>query len=140
MVRSTATFRKIFSLSGIIVLLLAALAACSTQQNNTNTNTTQSGPIVIGASIANSGDFSADGKPTRQGYELWADSINKQGGLLGRQVKLDLVNDNSTPAGVTTAYQKLINVDHVDLTVGPFADLTAVAAARVAHRSGYALI
>ena len=140
MVRSTATFRKIFSLSGIIVLLLAALAACSTQQNNTNPNTTQSGPIVIGASIANSGDFSADGKPTREGYELWADTINKQGGLLGRQVKLDLVNDNSTPAGVTTAYQKLINVDHVDLTVGPFADLTAVAAARVAHRSGYALI
>jgi len=140
-VRSTATFRKIFSLSGIIVLLLAALAACSTQQNNANSNTTtQASPIVIGASIANSGDFSADGKPTREGYELWADTINKQGGLLGRQVKLDLVNDNSTPAGVTTAYQKLINVDHVDLTVGPFADLTAVAAARVAHRSGYALI
>jgi len=139
-VRSTATFRKIFSLSGIIVLLLAALAACSTQQNNTNNNTTQSGPIVIGASIANSGDFSADGKSTQQGYELWADTINKQGGLLGRQVKLDLVNDNSTPEGVTTAYQKLINVDHVDLVVGPFADLTAVAAAKVAKRSGYALI
>jgi branched-chain amino acid transport system substrate-binding protein len=95
---------------------------------------------VIGASIANSGDFSADGQPTRQGYELWADTINKQGGLLGRQVKLDFVNDNSTPEGVTTAYQKLINVDHVDLTVGPFADLTAVAAAKVVHRSGYALI
>jgi branched-chain amino acid transport system substrate-binding protein len=139
-VRPTATFRKIFSLSGIIVLLLAALAACSTQQNNANNNTTQSGPIVIGASIANSGDFSADGKPTQQGYELWADTINKQGGLLGRQVKLDLVNDNSTPEGVTTAYQKLINVDHVDLVVGPFADLTAVAAAKVAKRSGYALI
>ncbi|HEY6407365.1 MAG TPA: amino acid ABC transporter substrate-binding protein, partial [Ktedonobacteraceae bacterium] len=97
-------------------------------------------PILIGASIANSGDFSADGKPTRQGYELWADTINKQGGLLGRQVKLDLVNDNSTPEGVTLAYQKLINVDHVDLVVGPFADLTAVAAAKVAHRSGKVLI
>jgi branched-chain amino acid transport system substrate-binding protein len=139
-VRSTAVFRKIFSLSGIIVLLLATLSACSTLQNNNNNNTTQTGPILIGASIANSGDFSADGKPTQQGYELWADSINKQGGLLGRQVKLDLVNDNSTPEGVTTAYQKLINVDHVDLVVGPFADLTAVAAAKVAKRSGYALI
>lgn len=138
MVSSTVAFKKIFSVSGIIVLLLATLAACSTQQNNNNT--TQAGPILIGASVANSGDFSADGKPTQQGYELWADTINKQGGLLGRQVKLDLVNDNSTPEGVTTAYQKLINVDHVDLTVGPFADLTAVAAARVAHRSGYALI
>src|SRR5260370_32041968 len=117
---------------------LTVLAACSSQQ--TTNNSTQTGPIVTGASIANSGDFSADGKPTAQGYQLWADTINKQGGLLGRQVKLDLVNDNSTPEGVTTAYQKLINVDHVNLTVGPFADLTAVAAAKVAAPSGYTLI
>jgi branched-chain amino acid transport system substrate-binding protein len=41
---------------------------------------------------------------------------------------------------VTAAYQKLINNDHVDLVVGPFADFTAVAAARVALRSGYPLV
>ncbi|HEX6556850.1 MAG TPA: amino acid ABC transporter substrate-binding protein [Ktedonobacteraceae bacterium] len=139
LVRPTAAISKNLSLCIVVVLLLATLAACSTQQNISN-NSAQSSPIVIGASIANSGDFSADGKPTQQGYQLWADSINKHGGLLGRQVRLDLVNDNSTPEGVTVAYQKLINVDHVDLVVGPFADLTAVAAARVAHRSGYALI
>lgn len=114
-----------------------SLVACSQQ---TTPTTTQSGPIVIGASIASSGDFSADGKPTQQGYQLWADTINKSGGLLGRKVKLDLVSDNSTPEGVTTAYQKLINQDHVDLVVGPFADFTAVAAAQVAARSGYPLI
>ncbi len=121
-------------------MILTALGACSSSP--TSTTTTQAGPIVIGASIASSGDFSADGKPTKQGYQLWADTINKQGGLLGRQVKLDLVSDNSTPEGVTTAYQKLINVDHVDLVVGPFADLTAAAAATVAARSRppYALI
>jgi branched-chain amino acid transport system substrate-binding protein len=118
--------------------MLTMLEACSS--SSTTNNSTQAGPIVIGASIANSGDFSADGKPTEQGYQLWADTINKQGGLLGRQVRLDLVNDNSTPEGVTTAYQKLINVDHVNLVVGPFADLTAVAAAKVAARSGYALV
>jgi len=139
LVRSSLAISKFFSICAVGVLLLAILVACSTQQNSNN-NSTQASPILIGASIANSGDFSADGKPTKQGYQLWADSINKQGGLLGRQVKLDLVNDNSTPEGVTTAYQKLINVDHVDLVVGPFADLTAVAAAKVAHRSGYALI
>jgi branched-chain amino acid transport system substrate-binding protein len=122
-------------------MILTALGACSSSPTSGNT-TTQAGPIVIGASIASSGDFSADGKPTQQGYQLWANTINKQGGLLGRQVKLDLVSDNSTPEGVTTAYQKLINVDHVDLTVGPFADLTAAAAAKVAARSRppYALI
>lgn len=139
LVRSTVAISKNFSLCIVVVLLLATLLACSTQQN-VNNNSAQTSPIVIGASIANSGDFSADGKPTQRGYQLWADSINKHGGLLGRQVRLDLVNDNSTPEGVTVAYQKLINVDHVDLVVGPFADLTAVAAARVARRSGYALI
>lgn len=138
MVRSTVAISKLFSACIVIVLMLTILEACSS--SSTTTNSTQAGPIVIGASIANSGDFSADGKPTAQGYQLWADTINKQGGLLGRQVKLDLVNDNSSPEGVTTAYQKLINVDHVNLTVGPFADLTAVAAAKVAARSGYALI
>lgn len=138
MVRSTVAISKLFSACIVIVLMLTILEACSSSP--TTTNSTQAGPIVIGASIANSGDFSADGKPTEQGYQLWADTINKQGGLLGRQVKLDLVNDNSSPEGVTTAYQKLINVDHVNLTVGPFADLTAVAAAKVAARSGYALI
>jgi branched-chain amino acid transport system substrate-binding protein len=138
LVISSVTVRKLISTCAVVILLLATLAACSTQQYGNNV--TQAGQIVIGASIANSGDFSADGKPTQQGYQLWADTINKQGGLLGRQVRLDLVNDNSTPEGVTTAYQKLINVDHVDLVVGPFADLTAVAAAKVANRSGYALI
>jgi branched-chain amino acid transport system substrate-binding protein len=136
LVRFTAAIRKLFP---IAVLLLATLAACSTQTNTTNNGTAQA-PITIGASIANSGDNSADGKPTAQGYQLWADTINKQGGLLGRQVRLDLVNDNSTPQGVTTAYQKLINIDHVDLVVGPFSDLTAVAAAKVARRSGYVLV
>lgn len=138
MVRSTVAISKLFSACIVIVLMLTILEACSS--SSTTNNSTQAGPIVIGASIANSGDFSADGKPTEQGYQLWADTINKQGGLLGRQVRLDLVNDNSTPEGVTTAYQKLINVDHVNLVVGPFADLTAVAAAKVAARSGYALV
>jgi len=125
------------SLYVVILLSLTTLAACA--QSATNPTQTNN-PIVIGASIARSGDFSTDGKPTEQGYQLWADTINKAGGLLGRPVKLDLVSDTSTPESVTLAYQKLINVDKVDLVVGPFADFTAVAAARVAARSGYPLI
>jgi branched-chain amino acid transport system substrate-binding protein len=131
-------FKPFLWLSTLVLLCVPILAACSTSNSTNQVNSNQ--PIVIGASIASSGDFSADGKPTRQGYELWADTINKSGGLLGRKIKLDLVSDASTPESVTTAYQKLINVDHVDLVVGPFADFTAVAAARVAARSGFPLI
>jgi branched-chain amino acid transport system substrate-binding protein len=130
--------KTFFIYCAVFALLLTALANCAQSNNNNNNTTTK--PILIGASIARSGDFSADGKPTEQGYQLWADTINKNGGLLGRQVKLDLVSDASTPESVTAAYQKLITVDKVDLVVGPFADFTAVAAARVAARSGQPLI
>ena len=41
--------------------------------------------------------------------------VNARGGLLGCQVKLDIVSDASNPAQVATNYQKLISSDHVDL-------------------------
>jgi branched-chain amino acid transport system substrate-binding protein len=66
--------------------------------------------------------------------------VNKQGGLLGRQVQLDYTNDNSDPSQVTTAYQKLITIDHVDLVVGPYSSLLTVPSARVAARYGYAFV
>src|SRR2546430_6360492 len=132
-------FKPFLWICTFVLLLVPILASCTTSSSNRTTQTNNNNPILIGASIARSGDFSADGKPTEQGYQLWADTINKAGGLLGRQVKLDLVSDASTPESVTLAYQKLINVDHVDLVVGPFADFTAVAAARVAARSSQPL-
>jgi branched-chain amino acid transport system substrate-binding protein len=137
--RSTGAINKIFSAVVAAGFILSVLAACG-QQTNSGPSQNSTKAIVIGASISNAGDFSADGLPTKQGYQLWVNEINKQGGILGRQVKLDLVSDNSSAESATTAYNKLISQDHVDLAVGPFADVTAVAAARVASRSGYALI
>jgi branched-chain amino acid transport system substrate-binding protein len=69
---------------------------------------------------------------------LWADTINKQGGLLGRPVKLDILSDASSPQQVVTNYQKLINVDHVDLTFGPFSSLLTKPSSVIANRYGYA--
>jgi branched-chain amino acid transport system substrate-binding protein len=128
---------KLLSLVFAVVLVLAGLSACASSTNN---NTTTQGPIKIGASISTSGDYANDGKVTKQAYDLWATEINKSGGLLGRQVHMDYVVDNSTPDQVTTNYTALISVHHDDLVVGPFADTLVVPAARVAHRFNYALV
>ncbi len=101
---------------------------------------TASGPIKIGISLSLSGDFSADGQGFKQGYQLWADTINKNGGLLGRQVELDILSDASSPDQVQTNYQKLITVDKVDLTFGPYSSLLTKPASVVADRYGYALV
>lgn len=97
-------------------------------------------PIKIGASLSLSGDFSDDGKAFQQGYQLWADTINQNGGLLGREVQLDIVSDASDPDQVQTNYQKLINVDHCDLVFGPYSTLLTKPASVVANRYGYAMV
>ena len=116
-------------------LLLAGLAGCG-GSSNTPANTT---PIKIGFTVSLTGDFSADGKAVQQGYQLWADNVNAHGGLLGRKVVLDVLDDASNPDQVTTDYQKLITVDKVDLTFGPFSTLLTKPASVITHRYGYAL-
>ncbi len=98
------------------------------------------GPITIGISLSLSGDFSADGLAFQQGYNLWATDVNRHGGLLGRQVKLNIVSDASSPTQVTTDYQKLITLDKVDLVFGPFSSLLTKPASVVANRYGYAFV
>ena len=97
-------------------------------------------PVHIGISLSLSGDFSGDGSAFQQGYNLWAADVNKHGGLLGHQVKLDIISDASSPTQVVTNYQKLITVNHDALTFGPFSSLLSLPAAKIDARYGYAMI
>jgi branched-chain amino acid transport system substrate-binding protein len=132
--RPSAWLRNLVCIAGVALIVAAGLAGCA-QQSNTNQ---PSGPIKIGISLSLSGDFSADGTAFQQGYNLWKDYVNAHGGLLGRQVQLDIVSDASSPEQVATNYQKLITVDKVDLVFGPFSTLLTKAADVVANRYGYA--
>ena len=134
------------ALSAAAVLSAGFLAACSSGSNSSTTSSSTSSspstsaPIKIGASLSLTGDFSADGQAFKRGYELWASDVNKNGGLLGRQVTLKILNDNSSPQQAQTNYQTLFSADKVDLAFGPFSSLLTTPSASVAARYGYALI
>jgi branched-chain amino acid transport system substrate-binding protein len=127
---------------GITTTVLAALlAACSSGSGSTSSSSSGAkGPILIGASLSLTGDFSADGIAFEKGYKLWAHDVNASGGLLGRQVKLIIDNDASSPTQVVTNYTKLISVNHVNLTFGPFSSLLTTPASAVAARNDFAFI
>ncbi len=132
---------KLLCIVGAFVFIFVGLSACNSSPSSTATSTPiPPGPITIGASLPLTGDFSADGLATEQGYQLWVDNINKSGGILGHQVKLDILNDGTKLDQTTTNYQTLITLHHDELVIGPFADDFTVAAARVASRYGYALV
>jgi len=116
--------------------VLLACAGCGQGASGSQSNS----PIKIGISVSLSGDFSNDGKAILQGYQLWADSINKHGGLLGRQVQLDILSDASSSQQVVTNYQKLITVDQDDLVFGPFSTLLTKPASQIAKRYNYAML
>jgi len=102
--------------------------------------TTNVSPIKIGVSLSLTGDFAADGQAFQQGYQLWANSVNASGGLLGRKVTLDILDDASSDTKVVTNYQQLITVDHCDLLFGPFSTKLTKPAAVTAQHYGYAFV
>jgi branched-chain amino acid transport system substrate-binding protein len=127
------------AIAGVAAVALVA-TACGSASGSGSSGSSGSGPIKIGVSLSLTGDFSADGKAFQQGYQLWADDVNASGGILGRKVTLDIVNDASSPVQVATNYQKLISVDHADLVFGPFSTGLTKAASQVVNRFGYAFV
>jgi branched-chain amino acid transport system substrate-binding protein len=136
--RCTLWHKSVLNSFGVLIMALLVLSACGSTP--TTTSNQPKTPIKIGISLSLSGDFSADGKAFQQGYQLWADTVNKNGGILGRQVQLDIISDASSTTQVVTNYQKLITVDHCDLVFGPFSTLLTKSASVVANRYGYAML
>jgi branched-chain amino acid transport system substrate-binding protein len=135
--RSNLLLRRSLGMVVLLCVTLIIVTACGTGGTTTAKNT---GPIKIGISLSLSGDFAADGQAFQQGYQLWADKVNASGGLLGRQVTLDIVNDASSDTQVVTNYQKLITIDKCDLLFGPFSTKLTKPAAAIANRYGFALV
>ena len=97
-------------------------------------------PIKIGFSMSLTGPLSPNGKSALLGMKIWEEEINAKGGLLGRPVKLVYYDDQSNPSTVPGIYTKLIDVDKVDLVLGPYATAQAAPAMPVIMQKGKVFI
>lgn len=78
-------------------------------------------PIKIGFSMALTGPLAGAGQGALIAMQVWEDDVNKAGGLLGRKVQLVYYDDKSNPSEVPGIYTKLLDVDKVDIIMGPYA-------------------
>lgn len=82
-------------------------------------------PIVLGTTISETGPFSTLADRWRKMTEVFAEEINKGGGVevksCGRKLPLKFViyDDQSVPATAVQLYEKMATVDNVDFFVGP---------------------
>ena len=128
-------------LAASAALAVITVAACSSAASSGSAagsaaGSASSGPITIGMSLPMTGPVADVSKSGYQGYELWASQVNAAGGLLGRKVKLDMLDDGFDPNQAAADYTRLISQDHVNLLLGTFSSLLNAPASAVAARQG----
>jgi branched-chain amino acid transport system substrate-binding protein len=133
--------KRVFFVPPIFVLILAlVLVGCQATAATEEVPQVDQDPIVIGASLPLTGRRAEPGTAAKEGYEVWAAMINEASGLLGRQVELSILDNESDPDKVVADYEKLITEDKVDLVVGSQSSQMVIPSSAVAAEHGYAYV
>jgi branched-chain amino acid transport system substrate-binding protein len=115
---------------------IAALAVSACSSTGSSNARGSSGPITIGMSLPMTGPVADVSKSGYRGYQLWASQLNAAGGLLGRQLKLDVLDNGFNPNQTASDYTRLISQDRVNLLLGTFSSLLNAPASAIAARQG----
>jgi branched-chain amino acid transport system substrate-binding protein len=91
--------------------------------------------IVIGEYGSLTGGTATFGISTDEGLQLALDQINSKGGVLGKQIKVVVEDDQSRPEEAVTVVQKLINQNRVVAVIGEVASTRSLAAAPVCQKA-----
>lgn len=136
--KAVATAISIAILALSFVLVLSACGGTTTSTGGATTGasstSTSSGggtpsgdPIVIGAVVSTSGAAAPLGEPERNTLQLMEKKINEAGGVLGRPLKIIILDDQSNAKEAVTATQRLINQEKVVAVIGASASATTLA-------------
>src|SRR6266496_3786816 len=126
------SMRRWLAVPALVLAVVMVMAGCSGGGGGGGAS---SKPLVIGASLPLSGDFSQPGEASQRGYVIWQELVNSGGGLLKRQVQLKIVDDASDQNTVVSDYNRLISQDKVNLLLGSFSSLLNIPASAVAERN-----
>ena len=120
---------KALSFAGLLCLAAAAQAA---------------DPVRIGYSMSLTGIFAQAAPSQVNGYELWKEQVNAQGGLdvagVKRMMEFVSYDDQSNPANAVRIYEKLITQDKVDLLIAPWGTSMHIAIAPVLSRYKFPMV
>jgi branched-chain amino acid transport system substrate-binding protein len=115
-----------------LVLLAGVISGCGAKQPVV----VKEGPILVGCTLPLTGPYAETGRYVLEGYEYWVEETNANGGLLGREVVLEVLDDQSDPAQAVALVENLISQKKVDLLIGGYPGVSAAAQMAVAEQHG----
>lgn len=104
------------------------------------TGSDKSGTIKVGLDYELSGDVATYGQGLTEGIEFAVKEINKNGGVLGKQIELVKVDNKSDNTESANAAMKLATVDKVVAILGPATSGNTKSAAPIAGQNKVPLI
>ena len=119
--------------SFLLSLTLLAGISCSRSAQEAN-------EIVIGEYGSLTGTTATFGISTRNGVDLAIEEINKAGGVLGKQIRVVVEDDQGKPEEAQTVVTKLITSNKVVAIIGEVASSRTLAAAPVAQQARIPMI
>jgi branched-chain amino acid transport system substrate-binding protein len=98
----------------------------------------------VGVALSMSGIFSKDASLFKEVYDLWAETVNKAGGIkvkgAGYPIRVTYYDDESSPQKSAQLIERLATADKVDLILAGFGSSIAFAATAVAEKYKYPYI
>jgi branched-chain amino acid transport system substrate-binding protein len=123
--------KKIVLMVLILALLLPALAACGSKGGDT---------IKIGGLAPLTGDIAVYGVAASNGAKLAIDEINKNGGLLGKQIEFIVYDEKGDVNEAVNAYNKLVDQDKVIAILGDVTSKPTISVAQLAAKAGIPMV
>lgn len=123
-----------------VVRDLAALAGAALAAAGLLANAGAAESVKIGAFLAASGPASFLGDPEKKTLELYVETINKKGGVLGRPLQLVTYDTGGDAKQAATFARRLIEDDKVEFLIGGSTTGDTMAAVPLVERAGIPFI
>lgn len=131
-------FSKKMIAAGAAAVMAMSLAGCSggsMDDSASSTSAASGDTITIGSVTTNSGTAAAYGEAEVKGFELAVSEINAKGGINGKKVKLESLDDKGDATEASNAYNKLAADGNVLAVAGPTISATTAAVAPLADQT-----
>jgi branched-chain amino acid transport system substrate-binding protein len=124
--------------SAFAAMALLAMA-CGGTNPPAGGSTTTGEDIVVGSPLSATGGLAKEGELAHQGYDLWLDWINSQGGINVKGVKHKvriIYKDDTSDAKISAQLtQELITKDKVQFLLGPYGSSATATDAAIAEQN-----
>lgn len=122
--------------AALLTIALLATGCGGSKDNAGQSSASNQDTIKVGALFNQTGDQSSLDAPGVNGFKLAADTINKNGGVLGKKIEVVAIDGKTDQNACANAASKMIDVDKVVAISGLADSNYALAAGSIAQQQG----